>query len=180
MPVTIGPGATGDDVKRVQRALARQLLWNPFGPITGVYDATLEASVKLFQQGNGLPATGTVDGATWAELPAYKEASPTVRTGDTGPVVAWLQQALKGQDIVISVHAICRRDRWHFRSDHRSCCSRAADLVRCDARRDRQRQYVVYVDDPRKRPTTDSGRRVWTVAWDWPVGLIGRWPARVI
>ncbi|HTI78836.1 MAG TPA: peptidoglycan-binding protein [Acetobacteraceae bacterium] len=101
MPVTIGLGATGDDVKRVQRALARQLLWNPFGPITGVYDATLEASVKLFQQGNGLPVTGTVDGATWAKLPAYKEASPTLRSSDTGPVVAWLQQALKGQDIVI-------------------------------------------------------------------------------
>ena len=101
MSVNIGPGATGDDVKRVQRALARQLLWNPFGPITGVFDATLEASVKLFQQANGLPATGTVDDPTWALLPAYKEASPTLSVGDTGPVVAWLQQALKGQDIVI-------------------------------------------------------------------------------
>lgn len=101
MAVTIGLGATGDDVKRVQRALARQLLWNPFGPISGVYDASLEASVKLFQEGNGLPATGTVDAATWAKLPAYKEASPTLSSGDTGPVVAWLQQALKGQDVVI-------------------------------------------------------------------------------
>ncbi len=101
MPMTIGRGDTGDDVKRVQRALARQLLWNPFGPITGVFDATLEASVKLFQQANGLPATGTVDGPTWAKLPAYQEASPTLRTGDTGPAVAWLQQALKGQDIAI-------------------------------------------------------------------------------
>jgi peptidoglycan hydrolase-like protein with peptidoglycan-binding domain len=101
MPATIGLGATGENVKRVQRALARQLLWNPFGPITGVYDATLEASVKLVQQGAGLPVTGTVDAATWAALPAYKEASPTLRTGDTGPVVAWLQQALKGQDIQI-------------------------------------------------------------------------------
>ena len=101
MAVTIGLGATGEDVKRVQRALARQLLWNPFGPITGVYDASLEASVKLFQEGNGLPVTGTVDGATWAKLPAYKEASPTLSLGDTGPVVAWLQQALKGQDVVI-------------------------------------------------------------------------------
>ncbi|HLZ84571.1 MAG TPA: peptidoglycan-binding protein [Caulobacteraceae bacterium] len=101
MPMTIGPGATGEDVRRVQRALARQLLWNPFGPITGVFDATLEASVKLFQQANGLPATGTVDGPTWAKLQAYREASPTLRVGDTGPVVAWLQQALQGQDIGI-------------------------------------------------------------------------------
>ena len=101
MPMTIGLGATGDDVRRVQRALARQLLWNSFGPITGVFDATLESSVKQFQQANGLPATGTVDGPTWTKLPAYKEASPTLRVGDTGPVVGWLQQALKGQDIQI-------------------------------------------------------------------------------
>ncbi len=61
MPATIGPGATGDDVKRLQRVLARQLLWNPFGPITGVFDASLEAAVKDFQQSSGLPADG--DGA---------------------------------------------------------------------------------------------------------------------
>jgi peptidoglycan hydrolase-like protein with peptidoglycan-binding domain len=49
MPASIGPGSTGDDVKRLRRALARQLLWNPFGPITGVFDADLETSVKDFQ-----------------------------------------------------------------------------------------------------------------------------------
>ena len=49
MPATIGPGSTGDDVKRLQRVLARHLLWNPFGPITGVFDASLETSVKAFQ-----------------------------------------------------------------------------------------------------------------------------------
>jgi peptidoglycan hydrolase-like protein with peptidoglycan-binding domain len=101
MPATIGPGSTGELVRRVQRVLARQLLWNPFGPITGVFDATLEASVKLFQQANGLPATGSVDGATWAKLPPYQEASPTLRSGDTGPVIAWLQQTLQGQNIGI-------------------------------------------------------------------------------
>jgi peptidoglycan hydrolase-like protein with peptidoglycan-binding domain len=101
MPISIGLGATGDDVKRVQRALARQLLWNPFGPITGVFDASLEASVKLFQQSNSLPATGIVDNATWAKLPNYKEGSPILKIGDDGPVVGWLQQALKGQDILI-------------------------------------------------------------------------------
>ena len=47
MPSTISLGSTGDDVKRLQRALARQLLWNPFGPITGVFDASLQTSVKL-------------------------------------------------------------------------------------------------------------------------------------
>jgi peptidoglycan hydrolase-like protein with peptidoglycan-binding domain len=101
MPATIGLGATGEDVRRVQRALARQLLWNPFGPITGVFDTTLETSVKLFQEANGLPATGTVDAATWAKLPSYQQGSPVLRSGAKGPVVAWLQQALKGLDIAI-------------------------------------------------------------------------------
>jgi peptidoglycan hydrolase-like protein with peptidoglycan-binding domain len=101
MPMTISFGSTGEDVRRVQRALARQLLWNPFGPITGVFDAPLEASVKLFQGGAGLPATGTVDAATWAALPSYQQASPTLRSGAMGPAVAWLQQALKGLDIVV-------------------------------------------------------------------------------
>ena len=60
MPATIGPGSIGDDVKRLQRVLARHLLWNPFGPINGVFDATLETSVKSFQQSNGLTVDGVV------------------------------------------------------------------------------------------------------------------------
>ena len=78
MPATISVGSTGDDVKRLQRVLARHLIWNPFGPITGVFDATLETSVKSFQQSNGLTADGVVGPSTWAKLPAYREASPTL------------------------------------------------------------------------------------------------------
>jgi peptidoglycan hydrolase-like protein with peptidoglycan-binding domain len=99
MPATIGPGSTGDDVRRLQRALARKLLWNPFGPITGVFDAGLEASVKSFQAANDLTVDGLVGPATWAKLPAYREASPTLAPGRTGPAVAWLQQALAGKDV---------------------------------------------------------------------------------
>ena len=33
VPATIGPGSKGDDVKQLQRVLARMLLSNPFGPI---------------------------------------------------------------------------------------------------------------------------------------------------
>ncbi len=102
MPATISLGSTGDDVKRLQRALARQLLWNPFGPITGVFDASLEASVKSFQQANGLTADGVVGPATWAKLPAYREASPTFAKGSLGPGVAWLQRVLAGKDIPVS------------------------------------------------------------------------------
>lgn len=101
MPQTIGPGSTGEDVKRVQRALVRQLLWKPFGPITGVFDVSLETSVKSFQSDNGLPATGIVDAATWAKLPPYQQASPTLGQGDTGPAVAWLQKALHGDYVVV-------------------------------------------------------------------------------
>jgi peptidoglycan hydrolase-like protein with peptidoglycan-binding domain len=101
MPATIGPGSSGGDVKRLQRVLARMLLWNPFGPITGVFDSSLETSVKSFQQSNGLPADGVVGPATWAKLPPYREASPTLREGSAGPAVAWLQQALSGLDVLV-------------------------------------------------------------------------------
>ena len=102
MPATISLGSTGDDVKRLQRALARQLAWNPFGPITGTFDGSLETAVKSFQQANGLTADGVVGPATWAKLPAYREASPTLANGSLGPAVAWLQQALAGKDVAVS------------------------------------------------------------------------------
>src|SRR5580692_4160873 len=105
MPATIGLGSTGDDVKRLQRVLARSLLWNPFGPITGVFDASLETSVKDFQQSSGLTADGIVGPATWAKLPGYREASPTLQQGANGPAVAWLQQALSGADVAVSFPA---------------------------------------------------------------------------
>jgi peptidoglycan hydrolase-like protein with peptidoglycan-binding domain len=105
MPSTIGPGSTGDDVKRLQRVLARHLLWNPFGPITGVFDASLETAVKSFQQSNGLTQDGVVGPATWAKLPAYREASPTLESGSTGPGVAFLQRVLNGSAIVIAFPA---------------------------------------------------------------------------
>jgi murein L,D-transpeptidase YcbB/YkuD len=81
--------------------LARQLLWSPFGPITGVFDAGLEISVKAFQAANGLTVDGLVGPATWTKLPAYREASPTLADGWTGPAVGWLQQALAGKDVPV-------------------------------------------------------------------------------
>lgn len=105
MPATISLASTGDDVKRLQRVLARHLLWNPFGPITGIFDASLETSVKSFQQSNGLAVDGIVGPATWAKLPAYREASPTLQSGSQGPAVAWLQQVMKGSAFVIQFPA---------------------------------------------------------------------------
>jgi peptidoglycan hydrolase-like protein with peptidoglycan-binding domain len=102
MPSTISLGSTGDDVKRLQRVLARHLMWNPFGPITGNFDAGLETAVKSFQQANGLTVDGIVGPATWAALPAYREASRTLKNGSLGPDVAWLQKVLAGGAVAIS------------------------------------------------------------------------------
>jgi len=102
MPSTMSLGSTGDDVKRLQRVLARHLLWNPFGPINGNFDVGLQTAVKDFQQSHGLTIDGIVGPATWTALPAYREASPTLQQGSLGPGVAWLQKALSGADVAIS------------------------------------------------------------------------------
>jgi peptidoglycan hydrolase-like protein with peptidoglycan-binding domain len=101
MPTTISLGSTGDDVKRLQRVLARHLLWNAFGPITGTFDSSLETAVKSFQQSNGLPVDGIVGPQTWLALPSYREASPQLQQGSLGPGVAWLQKSLSGANIAV-------------------------------------------------------------------------------
>jgi peptidoglycan hydrolase-like protein with peptidoglycan-binding domain len=101
MPATISLGSTGEDVKRLQRVLARHLLWNPFGPITGIFDSVLETAVKSFQQSNGLTVDGIVGPQTWAALPSYREASPQLGKGSEGPGVAWLQKTLSGMNVAI-------------------------------------------------------------------------------
>jgi hypothetical protein len=79
MPAVIGLGSFGDDVKRLQRVLAHMLPWNPFGPITGIFDDGLETSVKGRRR--CWPTTS-------ANLPPYREVSPTLRAGCEGPAVA--------------------------------------------------------------------------------------------
>jgi peptidoglycan hydrolase-like protein with peptidoglycan-binding domain len=101
MPITISLGSTGDDVKRLQRVLARHLLWNPFGPISGTFDLGLETAVKSFQQSNGLTVDGIVGHQTWLVLPSYREASPQLQQGSLGPGVAWLQKALSGASVTV-------------------------------------------------------------------------------
>ena len=160
MPATIGSGSTGDDVRRLQRALARQLLWKPFGPITGAFDAGLETSVKSFQAANGLAVDGLVGPATWAKLPAYREASPTLATGWTGPAVAWLQQALAGKDVAVSIRPLPRRDRRPVRPADRSGCSRPADLGCRPRHRRRGRRYLVRLDDAWIRAATHARKRL--------------------
>jgi peptidoglycan hydrolase-like protein with peptidoglycan-binding domain len=88
---TISLGATGDAVKRLQRALRR----TPDLGITvnGVFDSQLETKVKDFQSGAGLVVDGIVGPLTWNALPDGGPM-PTLKRGSTGDVVRSLQTLL--------------------------------------------------------------------------------------
>ena len=88
---TIGPGATGDVVRRLQRALRRtpDLGIN----VDGIFGPQLEAALKSFQEDSGLVADGIVGPLTWNALPDGGPM-PVLREGSSGPVVQSLQTLL--------------------------------------------------------------------------------------
>jgi peptidoglycan hydrolase-like protein with peptidoglycan-binding domain len=88
---TISLGATGDVVRRLQRALRR----TPDLGITvdGVFSPALEETVKSFQSSAGLTADGIVGPQTWAALPDGGPM-PVLHEGSTGAVVQSLQTLL--------------------------------------------------------------------------------------
>jgi peptidoglycan hydrolase-like protein with peptidoglycan-binding domain len=88
---TISVGATGDVVRRLERALRR----TPDLAITvdGVFSPALEAAVKSFQSGAGLTADGVVGPLTWNALPDGAPM-PILQEGSTGAVVQSLQTVL--------------------------------------------------------------------------------------
>lgn len=88
---TIGPGATGEPVRRAQRALRR----TPDLGLTvdGIFGPKTEAAVKNFQQGHHLTVDGIVGPHTWQALPDGGPM-PTLQQGSTGEVVRSLQQVL--------------------------------------------------------------------------------------
>jgi peptidoglycan hydrolase-like protein with peptidoglycan-binding domain len=88
---TISLGASGDAVKRVERALRRTP--NLGLKVDGVFGPQVEAAVKQFQQGAGLTVDGIVGAATWAALPDGGPM-PTLQEGSTGPIVGSLQTLL--------------------------------------------------------------------------------------
>lgn len=88
---TISLGATGDAVRRLERALRRTP--DPGLTVDGVFSAQVEAAVKLFQQGVGLAVDGIVGPLTWAALPDGGPM-PTLEVGSTGAVVTSLQTVL--------------------------------------------------------------------------------------
>jgi peptidoglycan hydrolase-like protein with peptidoglycan-binding domain len=88
---TISPGATGDAVRRLQRALRRTP--NPGITVSGIFNAQTETAVKEFQQGAGLVEDGIVGPLTWNALPDGGPM-PTLKEGSTGDVVSSLQTVL--------------------------------------------------------------------------------------
>jgi peptidoglycan hydrolase-like protein with peptidoglycan-binding domain len=88
---TISSGATGEVVRRLQRALRR----TPDLGITvnGIFDAQIETAVKDFQQGAGLTSDGIVGPLTWNALPDGGPM-PTLQQGSSGGVVHSLQTLL--------------------------------------------------------------------------------------
>jgi peptidoglycan hydrolase-like protein with peptidoglycan-binding domain len=88
---TIREGATGDVVKRLERALRRTPDLDL--QVDGVFGPVLETAVKEFQQDVGLTADGIVGPKTWVALPDGGPM-PTLREGSTGAVVTSLQRIL--------------------------------------------------------------------------------------
>jgi peptidoglycan hydrolase-like protein with peptidoglycan-binding domain len=88
---TIGPGATGDVVRRLQRALRRT---PDLGiSVDGVFGPQLEATVKSFQEHSELVVDGIVGPLTWNALPDGGPM-PVLTEGSSGAVVQSLQTLL--------------------------------------------------------------------------------------
>jgi peptidoglycan hydrolase-like protein with peptidoglycan-binding domain len=88
---TIRPGAIGDVVRRLQRALRRTP--NLGIAVDGIFGLPTETAVKEFQQGAGLVVDGIVGPLTWNALPDGGPM-PILKVGSTGAVVSDLQRVL--------------------------------------------------------------------------------------
>ena len=88
---TIRPGATGDVVRRLQRALRRTP--NLALTVDGIFGPQTETEVVNFQQGDSLSPDGVVGPITWQALPDGGPM-PLLAVGSTGDVVRNLQTVL--------------------------------------------------------------------------------------
>ena len=88
---TIRLGATGNVVRRLQRALRRTP--NPGLKVDGIFGPALETTVKEFQEGAGLVVDGIVGPVTWTALPDGGPM-PVLQEGSSGEVVRSLQTLL--------------------------------------------------------------------------------------
>jgi peptidoglycan hydrolase-like protein with peptidoglycan-binding domain len=88
---TIAEGATGDVVRRLQRAIRRTP--NPGLVVDGIFGPLTLAAVQEFQGGAGLVVDGIVGPMTWNALPDGGPM-PTLSEGSNGAVVSSLQTVL--------------------------------------------------------------------------------------
>ena len=64
-------GSAGDAVMQLQTLMNEVAVLYcaaEFVPVDGVYGASTEQAVRLFQEGLGLPVTGVVDRETWQRI----------------------------------------------------------------------------------------------------------------
>jgi peptidoglycan hydrolase-like protein with peptidoglycan-binding domain len=88
----ISIGATGNDVRRLQRLLVEMKLLDYRG-IDGSFGPKTRASVESFQASVGIVVDGIVGSITWGELPA-DPSTPQLASGATGGIVSALQTGL--------------------------------------------------------------------------------------
>lgn len=88
---TIGLGASGDAVRRLQRALRRTP--NLGLGVDGQFDPRTETAVREFQRDAGLVVDGIVGSLTWNALPDG-DPMPILQEGSSGDVVLSLQRLL--------------------------------------------------------------------------------------
>lgn len=100
VPALMTQGTESAQVRELQARLAQLKFFK--GSPTGSYGTATTAAVKAFQTAKGLPATGSVDAATWEALlaatttPTARELDPPILAqGATGSKVRELQARLK-------------------------------------------------------------------------------------
>jgi peptidoglycan hydrolase-like protein with peptidoglycan-binding domain len=81
---TISPGATGEVVRVLQRALRKRPMWGFV--VDGVFKPKTGAAVTDIQQSAGLVVDGIVGPVTWAALP---NGAPMPRTNFGIVLTSW-------------------------------------------------------------------------------------------
>ncbi|MER5308356.1 L,D-transpeptidase family protein [Streptomyces sp. NPDC002773] len=105
-----GPGSTalmgdGDESEQVRELQARLRQLGHFDRApTGFYGTMTAASVKAFQKKQGLPRTGSVDGATWEELlgASRKPTADELKPATTNQLDAPDARCMTGRVLCIS------------------------------------------------------------------------------
>lgn len=93
---TVRRGDEGDAVRRVQVTLTG--IGHQPGAADGVFGQTTEQAVREYQSSIGTGVDGVVGPRTWGALATHHSAGSTVRSGDSGTEVEYLQRGLKAAD----------------------------------------------------------------------------------